>query len=155
MKKSKTKSLEKKVRKSIRNEISEQLTLDISKAIASQGRDPKKANKEIKKAVLLISKKLADKEVLSLDGEKDKKNKDAEPLKKEVNSFEVNPVSQEKTNTSLPLKGKSSKNGEVIPAETTLVSDKNDTVRRSTRKKSIVKQEEPLPAPAGELNIEP
>ncbi|PRY51606.1 hypothetical protein B0I27_107194 [Arcticibacter pallidicorallinus] len=89
--KKKEKELTKKARKQIRLSLEELLTEEIKKAIIGQGRNPKKAAKEIKKSVSLIAKTLAQKESLSQPEEK----KDAPEIpliRKSVKSFDVPPI---------------------------------------------------------------
>jgi|GEM_PF-1302955 len=89
--KKKEKELTKKARKQIRLSLEDLLTEEIKKAIVGQGRNPKKAAKEIKKSVSLIAKTLAQKESLSQPAEK--KSATETPLIREsVKSFDVPPI---------------------------------------------------------------
>src|SRR5690606_27746800 len=74
--------------KEIRKSLEELLMEEIQKAIVSQGRNPKKAAKEIKKSAALIAKRLADKESLSKSGA-EKKGSDPAPRVQSVKSFDV------------------------------------------------------------------
>lgn len=86
--KKKEKDLTKKARKQIRLSLENLLNEEIKKAITGQGRNPKKAAKEIKKSVSLIAKTLAKKESLSQPTEK--KNAPEIPLvRQSVKSFDV------------------------------------------------------------------
>lgn len=89
--KKKEKELTKKARKQIRQSLEELLTEEITKAIVAQGRNPKKAAKEIKKSVSLIAKTLAQKESLSKPAE-EKGASEKPEIRESVKSFDVPPI---------------------------------------------------------------
>jgi len=89
--KKKEKELTKKARKQIRLSLEDLLTEEIKKAIIGQGRNPKKAAKEIKKSVSLIAKTLAQKESLSQSTEK-KETPEIPLVRESVKSFDVPPI---------------------------------------------------------------
>lgn len=86
--KKKEKELTKKARKQIRLSLEELLTEEIKKVIVGQGRNPKKAAKEIKKSVSLIAKTLAQKESLSQPAEEDSTSASPE-IRERIKSFDV------------------------------------------------------------------
>jgi hypothetical protein len=86
--KKKEKELTKKARKQIRVSLEDLLTEEIKKAIVGQGRNPKKAAKEIKKSVSLIAKTLAQKESLSQPAA-EKSSPEAPSVRESVKSFDV------------------------------------------------------------------
>lgn len=89
--KKKEKELTKKARKQIRQSLEDLLTEEITKAIVAQGRNPKKATKEIKKSVSLIAKTLAQKESLSKPSE-EKSPSETPEVRASVKSFDVPPI---------------------------------------------------------------
>lgn len=86
--KKKEKELTKKARKQIRLSLEDLLTEEIKKAIVGQGRNPKKAAKEIKKSVSLIAKTLAQKDSLSQPAA-EKVAPETPSVRESVKSFDV------------------------------------------------------------------